>query len=112
MPLNQGAPKIAFIFSLDIPRYTAYYKRLYEQAPAFRKAVHECVEVVDKSIGQSVLKFLDSDTYANDALESNSLQNAFLFTLEYALNAFLQTDTMILLIPHFSLATLTMFQRS
>ena len=95
MPLNQGAPKIAFIFSLDIPRYTAYYKRLYEQAPAFRKAVHECVEVVDKAIGQSVLKFLDSDTYANDALESNSLQNAVLFTLEYALNAFLQTCNVV-----------------
>jgi len=89
-PSNQGIPKIAFVFSSEAPLHFTKYRKLYQTAPAFRGAVQECEELVGAAIGESVLEVLNPDIHVGDICTSNELQNAAVFTLDYALAAFLQ----------------------
>jgi myxalamid-type polyketide synthase MxaB len=86
---EQGAPKVAFLFTGQGAQYVEMGRSLYETQPTFRAALDRCDELLRPHVERSLISVLygaQADAPARDALLA---QTAFtqpaLFAIEYAL---------------------------
>ncbi len=79
---DSQTPKVAFLFTGQGSQYVGMGKELYETQPTFKRAIDQCAETLDLSLGQSLVSVLFEPT---SPLDNTAFAQPALFALEYAL---------------------------
>ena len=88
---NTTEAKIAFFFTGQGSQYVNMGRQLYEQAPTFREAIHQCEEILssleafqEKSL-RDILYSETTDNSDSSLLDETAYTQPVLFAIEYAL---------------------------